>query len=171
MRAFENINFGRRQGYDAVLTWDGYPVPQVVEKDGRRVEAYPNPRRPEWPEAEFIVGNPPFIGGKDLRSRMAARLRGSAVGRAPADERERRFRHVLVGPGGGVVDRKETTLRRFGFVTTNSISQVFQRRVMERHLNAKTPDRIRVRDSDHPWTKAAKDSAAVRIAMTVVSTE
>ena len=26
LRAFENINFGRRQGYDAVLTWDGYPA-------------------------------------------------------------------------------------------------------------------------------------------------
>ena len=69
LRAFENINLGRRQGYDAVLTWDGYPVPQVVEKDGRRIETYPNARRPEWPEAEFIVGNPPFIGGKELRAR------------------------------------------------------------------------------------------------------
>ena len=26
--------------------------------------------RPEWPQAEFIVGNPPFIGGKDLRARL-----------------------------------------------------------------------------------------------------
>ena len=39
-------------------------------KDGKRVETYPNARRPAWPAAEFIVGNPPFIGGKDLRSRM-----------------------------------------------------------------------------------------------------
>ena len=70
LRAFENINFGKRQGYDAVLTWDGYPVPKVAERDGRRVETYPNPRRPEWPEVEFIVGNPPFIGGKDLRARL-----------------------------------------------------------------------------------------------------
>ena len=65
LKAFHNINFGRREGYDAVLTWDGYPLPTVVEKDGRRVETYPNARRPEWPEAEFIVGNPPFIGGKE----------------------------------------------------------------------------------------------------------
>ena len=71
LRAFENINFGKRAGYDAVLTWDGYPLPKVIEKDGRRVETYPNARRPVWPEAEFIVGNPPFRGGKDLRSRLA----------------------------------------------------------------------------------------------------
>ncbi|MDF2973945.1 MAG: class SAM-dependent methyltransferase, partial [Microvirga sp.] len=70
LRAFENINFGKRQGYDAVLTWDGYPVPQVTEKDGRRVETYPNARRPEWPEAEFIVGNPPFIGAKLMRQTL-----------------------------------------------------------------------------------------------------
>ena len=104
LRAFENINFGKRQGYDAVLTWDGYPVPQVVEKDGRRIETYPNARRPEWPEAEFIVGNPPFIGGKDLRARLGDAYTRGALGRAQAHERQRRFRHVLVGPRGGDPD-------------------------------------------------------------------
>ena len=41
LKAFRNINFGRREDYDAVLTWDGYPVPTVVEQDGKRVETYP----------------------------------------------------------------------------------------------------------------------------------
>lgn len=27
-----------------------------------------NPKEPEWPEADFIVGNPPFLGGKKMRS-------------------------------------------------------------------------------------------------------
>jgi len=27
-----------------------------------------NPREPEWPTADFIVGNPPFLGGKKMRS-------------------------------------------------------------------------------------------------------
>ncbi|MDP3401225.1 MAG: hypothetical protein Q8R97_08910 [Brevundimonas sp.] len=66
-----------------------------------------------------------------------------------------------------LLTRKKTPLRRFGLVTTNSISQVFQRRVMERHLNAKAPVSIIFAVPDHPWTKATKDSAAVRIAMTV----
>jgi hypothetical protein len=30
-----------------------------------------HPREPEWPDAEFIVGNPPFLGGKLLRARLA----------------------------------------------------------------------------------------------------
>jgi type II restriction/modification system DNA methylase subunit YeeA len=29
-----------------------------------------NPREPDWPEVEFIVGNPPFLGGKLLRSNL-----------------------------------------------------------------------------------------------------
>ena len=29
-----------------------------------------HPKEPEWPEAEFIVGNPPFLGGKLLRRNL-----------------------------------------------------------------------------------------------------
>jgi hypothetical protein len=58
-------------------------------------------------------------------------------------------------------------LRRFGFVTTNSISQIFQRRVLERHLAAKRPISLVMAIPDHPWTKATPSAAAVRIAMTV----
>ena len=29
-----------------------------------------HPKEPEWPEAEFIVGNPPFLGGKLLRQNL-----------------------------------------------------------------------------------------------------
>jgi hypothetical protein len=66
-----------------------------------------------------------------------------------------------------ILGRKKSKTRRMGFVTTNSISQPFQRRVMERHLNAKAPVSPIFAVPDHPWTKASKDSAAVRISMTV----
>ena len=55
LRAFKNILVK-----NAVLTRDGEPIPKNV--DGK--ETYPHARRPEWPPAEFIVGNPPFIGAK-----------------------------------------------------------------------------------------------------------
>ena len=29
-----------------------------------------HPKEPEWPEAEFIVGNPPFLGGKLMRKNL-----------------------------------------------------------------------------------------------------
>ncbi len=57
-------DFGNIEVKDAVLTWDGYPVPHVDVRDGGRIETYPNPRKPVWPEADYIVGNPPFIGAK-----------------------------------------------------------------------------------------------------------
>lgn len=169
LKAFRNINFGRREGYDAVLTWDGYPVPTVVEQDGHRVETYPNARRPDWPEAEFIVGNPPFLG-------KGAAMRGP-LGDAYVDllwsvhkEMDESADFVMYwwNHAAELLRRKGSKLIRFGLVTTNSISQLFNRRTMERHLTGKPVVSIIYTTPDHPWTKATKDAAAVRIAMTVV---
>ncbi|MGE3366515.1 MAG: class I SAM-dependent DNA methyltransferase [Rhizobiaceae bacterium] len=166
LRAFKNINFGRREGYDAVLTWDGWPIPAVAKKDGKRVETLPNARRPDWPEAEFIVGNPPFIGGKDIRARLGSLKAQGLWASHPHMNESADFVMYWWDRAAALLTRKGTPLRRFGLVTTNSISQVFQRRVIERHLNGKTPMSITFAIADHPWTKATKDSAAVRIAMT-----
>jgi hypothetical protein len=65
----------------------------------------------------------------------------------------------------GTKDRPNP-LRRFGFITTNSITQVFSRRVIEQRMTGKTPLSLVYAIPDHPWLKAA-DKAAVRIAMTV----
>ena len=52
----------------------------------------------KWPKADFIIGNPPFIGGKDIRGRARRRLCGSAVGQLPAIAADGRLRDVLVEP-------------------------------------------------------------------------
>ncbi len=160
--------FGNIQQKDAVLTWDGYPELQFEMREGVAVQVYPNARRPDWPEAEFIVGNPPFIGGKDLRSRMMTGYAEALWKAHKAMNESADFVMYWWDRAAELLTRKKTALRRFGFVTTNSISQVFQRRVMERHMNAKVPVSIIFAVPDHPWTKATKDSAAVRIAMTAV---
>ncbi len=157
---------------DALLTWDGYPHrPPKRDLVGRPAGAggrlLPNARRPEWPAADFIVGNPPFIGGKDIRGRLGGDY-AEALWKA----------HPQINPSADLVmywwdraaellTRKDTRLRRFGFVTTNSVTQVFQRRVLERHLQATPPVSLLMAIPDHPWTKATRDAAAVRIAMTV----
>ena len=112
LRDFQNIEVK-----DAVLTWDGYPVPQVV--DGK--ETYPDAQA-GLAEAEFIVGNPPFIGGKDIRSRLGDGYT-EALWRVNEDTTVADFvmywwdrAAELVGNG---------TAHRFGLVTTNSITQVF----------------------------------------------
>ena len=167
LRAFQNINFGRREGYDAVLVWDGYPHPKLETKDGKPVETYPNARRPIWPEAEFIVGNPPFIGATDLRDRhgdgytQTLRYINPNVGEASD------FVLYWWDRAAELLSTKGTALRRFGLVTTKTISQVFQRPVMERHLGGKSPISIVYAIPNQPWTKATPDAASVRIAMTV----
>lgn len=159
--------FGNIEQKDAVLTWDGYPELQFKMEDGVAVQVYPNARRPEWPEAEFIVGNPPFIGGSMLRSRMAPGYAEALWSAHRSMNESADFVMYWWDRAAELLTRKATVLRRFGFVTTNSISQMLQRRVTERHLNAKAPVSIIFAVPDHPWTKAVKDSAAVRIAMTV----
>ena len=57
-------------------------------------------------------------------------------------------------------------MKRFGLITTNSISQTFQRRIVQAHLSAKPPLSLVFAIPDHPWVDTA-DGAAVRIAMTV----
>ncbi|MCG7393981.1 class I SAM-dependent DNA methyltransferase [Microvirga sp. ACRRW] len=160
LKAFKNIEVK-----NAVLAWDGYPHP--VMRDG--VETYPNARRPDWPAADFIVGNPPFIGGKDLRARL---------GDAPTEALWAAHRHINESAdfvmywwdrAAELLTIKGTRLRRFGFVTTNSITQEFSRRVIKKRMEARTPISLLMAIADHPWTKATRDAAAVRIAMTVAA--
>ena len=49
-------------------------------------------------------------------------------------------------------------LRRFGFVTTNSITQAFSRRVVEQSVSAETnPLSLIFVIPDHPWLKALNE--------------
>jgi hypothetical protein len=72
--------------------------------------------------------------------------------------------------------RKNTKLRRFGFITTNSFRQSFNQRVVQRHVHAEGELSIAFAIPDHPWVKQPKSQrghksrkkAAVRIAMTAV---
>ncbi|MBS0471934.1 MAG: class I SAM-dependent DNA methyltransferase [Proteobacteria bacterium] len=159
LQAFHNIEVK-----DAVLTWDGYPVPKIV--DGK--ETYPNAKRPKWPEAEFIVGNPPFIGkGERFRESFNDRYIASLWGAHKEVSRSADFVMYWWNEAAEILTRKRTALKRFGLVTTNSITQVFNRRVVERHLNADSHISLVFAIPDHPWTEATDDAAAVRIAMTV----
>ena len=159
--------------------WDGVTVKlhpitgeEVPDPDAQvELYRYENPRPAEWPEAEFVVGNPPFIGGKDMRTKLGdgyAEACWKARRKVPGgadfvmhfwDEAATR---LLRKPKKG----QTNPLRRFGFITTNSVTQTFSRRVIERHMGAKEPLALSYAVPDHPWLKAA-DKAAVRIAMTV----
>jgi hypothetical protein len=157
-----NINEGTHGGYDAVLVRKETGVPDTD-----------NPRRPEWPEVDFILGNPPFIGGKDIRGRLNADHPGYAQALWKANPRVPPSADFVMqwwDRAADILTRPETRLKRFGFVTTNSITQVFSRRVIEHWLDGSEENRklsLLMAIPDHPWTRAGPDAAAVRIAMTV----
>ncbi|MBB4302097.1 hypothetical protein GGD81_001121 [Rhodobium orientis] len=135
------------------------------------VYAYVNPRPAPWPEAEFIVGNPPFIGGKDMRAELGDGYAEACWKARPQMPGGADFVMHFWDEAATRLTRKGTKkspnpLRRFGFITTNSITQTFSRRVIERHMAAKTPLSLVFAIPNHPWLKAS-DKAAVRIAMTV----
>ena len=155
--------YGNIQKLDAVLTWKGYPLPKVVNG----VETYPEPKQPAWPEADYIVGNPPFIGSKYLREQVGDAYTEALWAAHRAMNEGADLVMYWWDRAAQILTAKKTRLKRFGFVTTNSITQVFQRKVVERHLSAKAPLSITFAIGDHPWTKATKDAASVRIAMTV----
>jgi hypothetical protein len=61
---------------------------------------------------------------------------------------------------------RSTNARRFGLITTNSLTMIFNRRVVEAQQAAKPALHLAFAIPDHPWVDSA-DGAAVRIAMTV----
>ena len=159
---------------DRVFARDEKGLPKVRrDADGHEIELhdYKNPTRPEWEPAEFIVGNPPFIGGKDLRARLGDE-QVEALWRAyPEMNDSADFVMYWWDQAARILTASKSILRRFGFVTTNSMTQVFQRRVTERYLSAKSPLSLVMAIADHPWTKATSDAAAGRIAMTVAEAD
>jgi hypothetical protein len=62
---------------------------------------------------------------------------------------------------------RSAQIHRFGLITTNSITQTFNRKVVQTHLNSNKNLSLAFAVPDHPWVDS-KDGAAVRIAMTVV---
>ncbi|MFC5391402.1 class I SAM-dependent DNA methyltransferase, partial [Bosea vestrisii] len=156
-------------GKDLVLDASGKPETRT-DAEGNRVEAYSyrNPRRPAWPEVDYIVGNPPFIGkGEPMRTAFGQGYLDALWSAHPHINESADFVMYWWDRAAELLTRKGSRLRRFGFVTTNSITQEFSRRVMAARLKAKKPVSIIMAIPDHPWTKATKDAAAVRIAMTV----
>ena len=142
LRAFHNIKVENAVlQADPVLARDAKGLPKTRrDADGAAVEVYTykNPRRADWPPADFIVGNPPFIGGKDLRARLGEE-QAQALWRAHADMNESAdFVMYWWNQAAEILTANSSVLRRFGFVTTNSITQVFQRRVTERYLTGKS---------------------------------
>jgi hypothetical protein len=105
------------------------------------------PREPEWPEVDYLVGNPPFLGDKLMRRQLGDayvdRLRTLYAGRIPGQsdlccywfERAR----AQLERGG---------CRRVGLLATQGIRGGANRRVLER---IRESGAIFFAESDRPW--------------------
>lgn len=161
---------------DPVTIWDGLtmkasPVTgDMVPDESAQIPVYEyqNPTQTSWPEADYIVGNPPFIGAKYMREALGDGYT-ETVRKIYADNVPESADFVMFWWNIAANLVRSGSVRRFGFITTNSLRQAFNRRVLETHLN----DRVKKLSlcfaiPDHPWTDAS-DGAAVRISMTVAS--
>jgi hypothetical protein len=169
--AYDCVEYVTDEQGRPVTRWDGEtmkvsPVTgENIPDDTARspVERYVNPRKAAWPEADFVVGNPPFIGSKRMREALgdgyvdAIQEAWPEVPQA-TDFVMRWWHHAALLAARGA-------LRRFGLITTNSLRQAYVRRAVEPHLEGDPPLSLVFAIPDHPWVDTA-DGAAVRIAMT-----
>jgi hypothetical protein len=182
-------DYGNIECRDAVLAWDGDPElardehgKPITRWDGITykkspvtgedipdetatipVYIYKNPKPAEWPKADFIVGNPPFIGNKRMRGALSDGYVEALRDAHPTVPETADYVLYWWARAAELVASRRA--RRFGLITTNSIAQVFNRRVLESALK---DGRLSVIFAipDHPWVDAS-EGAAVRVAMTV----
>jgi hypothetical protein len=157
-----------------VTRWDGVTT-KIHPVTGKRVPdevaqvaqvRYVNPRRADWPQADFVVGNPPFIGNKRMREALGDGYAEALRQESPGIPDTADF--VMYWWDHAAELTRTAAVRRFGLITTNSLRQTFNRKVVERHLTAEPPLGLRLVIPDHPWVDSA-NGAAVRIAMSVGS--
>ena len=125
---------------------------------------YINPRKAEWPKADYVVGNPPFIGSKRMRDALGDGYIDALQSAWPevpqATDFVLRWWHIAAETV------RSGKLNRFGLICTNSIWQAYNRRAIAPHLTGTPPVSILFAIPDHPWVDTV-DGAAVRISMTV----
>jgi len=170
--AYDRWEYKTHEDGRPVMRWDGKTCKKSpttgedIPDESAQVpeEVYINPRKAEWPEADYVVGNPPFIGAKRMRA---------ALGDGYTDALRKTWKEVPESSDfvmywwNRAADlARNGDIEQFGLITTNSLRQTFNRRVIERHVTEKKPLSLVFAIPDHPWVDES-DGAAVRIAMTV----
>ena len=117
-----------------------------------------NPKEPEWPEADFIVGNPPFLGNKRMRTELGDEYTTALWklynDRLPATSDLSAY---WFEKARGMIETGR--VKQAGLLATTGMRQVGSRRVLERI--SETGD-IFFAVSDRDWIL---DGASVRISI------
>lgn len=147
---------------DAIMRYD----------ETRKSEEHPvgKPYEPEWPEVDYIVGNPPFLGGNQMRSgRPATKKTPALQGLGDLYVDQLRALYLTRVPGGAdlVAYWFEKTrsliamghVARAGLIATQSIRAGSNRKVLTR---IKVSGDIFMAWGDRRWVL---DGAAVRVSL------
>ena len=118
----------------------------------------PESDEPDWPAADVVIGNPPFLGGKRLNEVLGedyvSRIFSLYKGRVPAEADLVCYWFVIAGAHVGAGNA-----RRVGLVATNSIRGGANRRALAKATGGRP---IFEAWSDEPWVI---DGAAVRVSL------
>ena len=118
----------------------------------------PDGTEPDWPEADVVIGNPPFLGGKLLITHLGedyvSRMFAAYSGRVPAEADLVCYWFVKAGQ-----QIASGRAQRAGLVATNSIRGGANRRALQIATDER---RIFEAWSDEPWVI---DGAAVRVSL------
>ncbi len=150
-----DIQWCRRNGYPHALNPILKPLDGIEHRDAL---LNPDGSEAEWPAADVIVGNPPFLGDKVMRSELGddyvQTLRQTYDGRVPggADLVTYWFEKARAQIAAG-------KLQAAGLVSTNSIRGGANRKVLERICDT---TRIFEAWSDEAWVN---EGAAVRVSL------
>jgi type II restriction/modification system DNA methylase subunit YeeA len=149
------MQWRRRHGFDVART----PILRPLETiECRNAVINPDGSEPDWPEAEFILGNPPFLGGKLMRAGLGdddvETLFHLYRGRVPpeADLVVYWFEKARAQVASGQT-------KRVGLVATNSIRGGANRRVLDQIARESG---IFEAWSDEPWVI---EGASVRVSL------
>jgi hypothetical protein len=139
-----------------VVTGEDVPDPS----DKVVIYRYLNARAAEWPKADYIVANPPFVGNSRMREFLGDGYAETLREVYPDIPETVDFVMYWWHKSASYI--RPNSVKRFGLITTNSITQSRLRGVTEFHLQ-KGAVRLFFAIPDHPWSD---EGAAVRIAMT-----
>ena len=118
----------------------------------------PDGSEPDWPQADVVIGNPPFLGGKlligGLGEEYVARMFDAWKGRVPQEADLVGYWFVKAGEQVAA-----GTTQRVGLVATNSIRGGANRRALQAATDGRP---IFDAWADEPWVI---DGAAVRVSL------
>jgi hypothetical protein len=154
-------DFGNIENRDAVLAWDEMDLAYdadgalLTRWDGKTFKTHPatgeqvpdetavvpqwayiRPQQAAWPQADFIVGNPPFIGASTMRAALGDGYVQALRSVWPEVPESADFVMHWWSRAAALVSYGSAL--RFGLITTNSLRQTFNRRVVQAALDGKS---------------------------------